>query len=266
MAFLGRPDLDLADAQSAAELVSSTAADVIINTAAYTAVDKAEAEPERAFAVNRHGAAAIARVAAARTIPLLHISTDYVFDGRKSAPYVESDATHPLNVYGQSKRAGEEAVLAAHPGALVVRTAWLYSPFGGNFLKTMLRAGAERPLLRVVDDQIGSPTSALDLAAALLDAARQLRRGAPGGIYHLAAAGCTSWHGFAKEIFSTSRKHGGPQPQLDAIRTADYPTAAARPCYSVLDSSAFAQRFGIALPHWTQSVPAIVERVLAAKG
>ena len=209
----------------------------------------------------------MARAAARLGVPLIHLSTDYVFDGRKpsSEAYAETDATNPLGVYGRSKRAGEEAVLAAHPPSLVLRTSWVFSPFGANFLKTMLRLGAERESLRVVSDQAGNPTSALDLAEIILQIAPGLAADpAPGGIFHLTNTGSTSWHGFAAAIFEASAGHEGPRPRLEPITTADYPTPARRPANSRLDTSAFTRRFGITPRPWQKAVAETVARVLAA--
>lgn len=250
---LGRPDFELERPEEVYGQILGHRPDLIVNAAAYTAVDKAESEPQRAFAVNRVGAAAAAHAAAQLGVPFLHISTDYVFDGRKSSPYVEEDVTGPLNVYGRSKLEGELAVLDAHPRALILRTSWVFGPFGSNFLKTMLRAAQEKPLLRVVNDQFGNPTSARDLAAAILAIAPRLREES-GGLYHLAGAGSTSWHGLSTCIFSESGKRGGPQPVVEPIATRDYPTAAARPANSRLDCSAFEKRFGIKLRPWTEAV------------
>lgn len=258
---LGRPELDLERPARLASRIAAERPDLVINAAAYTAVDRAESEPARAFAVNRDGAAALAAAASSLGLPFVHISTDYVFDGRKGAPYVETDATAPLNVYGHSKLAGEQAVLAAHSDALILRTSWVFSPFGSNFLKTMLRLGAERPVLRVVDDQFGTPTSATDLAAVILAIAPRLRREG-GGLYHAAGAASTSWHDLAALIFAESRKHGGPAPRLEAIRTPDYPTPAQRPANSSLDSSALADRFGTRPRPWTETVREVMARTL----
>lgn len=258
---VGRPQLDLTQPETIGSEIDAYRPDLVINAAAYTAVDKAETEPERAFAINRDGAAAAARAAAKVNAGFVHVSTDYVFDGRKSVPYVETDGTDPLNIYGRSKLEGERAVLAAHPGALVLRTSWVFSPFGSNFVKTMLRAGAERPLLRVVNDQIGNPTSSLDLAAAILEVAPVLLR-EPGGLYHLTGSGSTSWHEFAAFIFEQSRKHGGPAPVLEAISSDEYKTAARRPRNSRLDCTAFSDRFGISQRHWKDAVSDVVARCL----
>ena len=261
---LGRPELDLEQPAVAIELIKSWRPDVLVNAAAYTAVDKAEAEPHRAFAVNRDGAAAAARAAAQLDVPFVHISTDYVFNGRKPTPYVELDETGPLNVYGRSKLEGERAVLAAYPRALILRTSWVFSPFGSNFLKTMLKVGAERPALRVVSDQFGNPTSAFDLAATILEIAPALP-GKPGGLYHLTGEGSTSWHGFASFIFQDSAKRGGPAPALEAIASADYKAAAIRPANSRLDCTAFGSRFGVKLRPWTEAAAETVEGCLSSQ-
>ncbi len=260
---LGRPALDLERPASVSAAIQAARPHLVVNAAAYTAVDKAEAEPDRAFAVNRDGAAAVAAAAAALNVPLIHLSTDYIFSGGKSGPYVETDATGPLNVYGASKLAGEIAVATAHPGALILRTSWVYSPFGGNFVKTMLRLGRERPVLEVVDDQWGNPTGALDLADAILRLAPAVlgtRRA--GGVHHLAGDGATTWCGFARHIFDLSHALGGPRPLVVPIATADYPTPARRPANSRLDCAAFASAFGFSLGPWREGVEAVVSRLL----
>ena len=258
---VGRPQIDLEQPETIADQIGAYRPDIVINAAAYTAVDKAESEPEKAFAINRDGAAATARAAASVNAGFVHISTDYVFDGRKAEPYVEQDATGPLNVYGRSKLEGELAVLAAHPRALVLRTSWVFSPFGSNFVKTMLRVGVERPLLRVVNDQIGNPTSALDLASTILGVA-SLLRDQPGGLYHLSGTGSTSWYEFADFIFEESRKHGGPSPALEAIPSSEYKTPAQRPANSRLNCDAFVARFGITLRPWREAVSETITRCL----
>ena len=261
---LGRPGLDLERPETIGTVIAEAKPDLVVNAAAYTAVDKAEAEPDRAFAVNRDGAAAVARAAARLGVPLILLSTDYVFDGSKPAPYVEADETSPLGVYGHSKREGEQAVLAAHHGALVFRTSWVFSPFGANFVKTMLRLAKEREVLRIVDDQSGNPTAALDLAEMILSLAPQLSGGAaPGGVYHLANAGSTTWCGFARFIFAESAKRGGPAPRVEAITTVDYPTPARRPANSRLDTTAFTRRFGLTPRPWQEAAAETVARLLA---
>ena len=259
---LGRPELDLQQPESILNQIQTWQPDIIVNAAAYTAVDKAEAEPQLAFAVNRDGAALVARAAARMAVPYIHISTDYVFDGRKPAPYVENDATGPLNVYGRSKLEGERAVQEAHPRALILRTSWVFSSFGSNFLRTMLKIGATRPVLRIVGDQVGNPTSARDLAAAILQIS-PLLQGEPGGLYHLTGEGSTSWHGFADVIFQESAKRGGPAPALEDISSADYNAAALRPANSRLECTAFKSRFGFGLRPWTEAAAETVEGCLA---
>ena len=257
---LGRLEIELAQPETLAARILAERPDVVVNAAAHTAVDRAETEPDLAFVVNRDGAAAAAAMQLG--IPFIHLSTDYVFSGRKDTPYVETDAVDPVNVYGRSKLAGEKAVLAAHPGALIFRTSWLFSPFGSNFLRTILRVGAERDVVRVVSDQFGNPTSALDLASAILSIAPKVSPGV-GGIYHATGAGSASWYEFAALIFAESRKLDGPSPTLEAITTAEYPTAAIRPVNSSLDNSALERRFGVTLGSWLQSVPEVVSRTLA---
>ena len=261
---LGRPALDLEHPADVAAAIGAARPHLVVNAAAYTAVDKAEAEPDRAFAVNRDGAAAVAAAAAALYVPLIHLSTDYIFPGSKPGPHVETDATGPLNVYGASKLAGEIAVAAAHPGAVILRTSWVYSPFGTNFVKTMLRLGRDRPVLEIVDDQWGNPTGALDLADAILRLApRLVAGGAPFGTFHLAGDGATTWCGLARYIFDLSHALGGPRPLVVPIATADYPTPARRPANSRLDCTAFAATFGFSLGPWRAGVGAVVPRLLA---
>jgi dTDP-4-dehydrorhamnose reductase len=262
LTLLGRPQLDLEQPDVACREILAQRPDIVVNAAAYTAVDRAEGEAQRAFTVNSAGAAAAARAAARLDVPFVHISTDYVFDGRKPSPYVESDETNPLNVYGRTKLAGEKAVLEAHPGALILRTSWIFSPFGSNFVKTMLKVGSERPILRVVSDQLGNPTSALDLAAAILEIAPTLQ-GVPGGLFHLTGGGSASWHSFAAFIFREKSRHGGPTPALQAITSSEYNTAAVRPANSRLNCTAFEQRFGVTLRPWTEAVAETVESCLS---
>lgn len=256
LAAAGRPDADLAEPRSVRAFLERTAPRVVINAAAYTAVDKAETDSDAAFEVNATGPGMLAVWCAERGVPLIHMSTDYVFDGTKRTPYVEGDVCNPLGVYGRSKLVGEEAVRAALDGHIIVRTAWVYGPDGNNFLKTMLRVGAERDVVRVVADQTGTPTAAADIAAALMAIASTVCRadGPPvWGTYHLVAGGTTTWHGFAAEIFATAAALGFKTPRLEAITTADYPTPAVRPAYGVLDTSKLRQTFGIELPAWQQS-------------
>lgn len=265
-----RPQFDLTIPGTIRAALLDAAPDIVVNAAAYTAVDKAETEPELANAVNAGGSAELARQCETQGIALVHISTDYVFDGTKASPYVENDPTGPANAYGRSKLAGETAVAAACERHIVLRTAWVHSPFGANFVKTMLRLAGSRPELRVVDDQRGSPTYAPHLARVVLAIARQLpgrdegssAHAAPWGIYHAAGAGETTWCGFAREIFRVSAELGGPTAEVEAITTADYPTPAKRPGNSRLDCGKLERRFCITLPDWREGARQCVERLL----
>jgi dTDP-4-dehydrorhamnose reductase len=259
---VGRPQLDLENVATVLPAIADARPDLIVNAAAYTAVDRAEQESQRAFAINRDGAGAVAAAAKALGVAVIHLSTDYVFSGEKQGAYVESDETGPLGVYGSSKLAGELAVRAAKPDALILRTSWVYSPFGINFVKTMLRLAGERPQLRVVDDQVGNPTSAHDLAEAILRIVPRINEG-PGATFHVTGSGFTSWCGLAKQIFETSRLAGGSAADVVPISTVEYPTAAKRPANSRLDTSAFTEQFGFALPSWQKGVDDTVRRVLA---
>lgn len=223
---------------------------LVVNAAAYTAVDRAEQERDAAFRANAEAPGVIAQWCARADVPLVHYSTDYVFDGQGTRPYLPDDATAPLGVYGQSKLAGERAVQAAGGRHLIFRTAWVYAAHGHNFLRTMLRVGAERDVLRVVADQIGTPTPAALIADITAHALRQ--PGEPSGLWHLTAAGQTTWHGFAEAIFAQARARGllARTPRVEAIGTADYPTPAKRPAYSRLDTHSLQDTFGVRLPDW----------------
>jgi dTDP-4-dehydrorhamnose reductase len=262
-----RRECDLTDAESVRKLVRRVRPDVIVNAAAYTAVDKAESDRESCFAVNAVAPAAMAAEAATLGAKLVHYSTDYVFDGRKTdgsnaAPYVEEDATGPRNVYGASKLEGERGIAAAGGESLILRTSWVYSNHGANFLKTMLRLRTERPELRIIADQHGAPTSADAIAEATR---RVLKSAAAGswrsGLYHMTAGGATTWYGFAKAIFARAEE---PTPAVVAIGTAEYPTPAARPANSVLSNEKFAAHFGFRLPEWEQQLDAVMAARAAA--
>jgi dTDP-4-dehydrorhamnose reductase len=251
-----RRDCDLTDADNLRMLVRRERPDIIVNAAAYTAVDKAESDRESCFAVNAIAPAVIAAEAAALGARLVHYSTDYVFDGSKMTPYVEEDPTGPRNIYGASKLAGEQAIAAAGGEFLILRTSWVYSNHGANFLKTMLRLRTERPELRIVADQRGAPTSAdaiADATARILKPA--LTESWLSGVYHMTAAGATSWYEFAKAIFARA---AGPMPSLVPIATAEYPTPAARPANSVLANDKFAAVFGFRLPDWEQQLDVVM--------
>lgn len=219
-----------------------------INAAAYTAVDKSESEPDKAYAINVEGARNIAEVCRDFHTVLLHVSTDFVFDGQHSAPYKEGDSINPQGVYGLTKKQGEEAIFAVMEEYFIIRTSWLYSRFGNNFMKTMLKLGSERPSLAVVDDQIGTPTHAVDLAEALIAIIKSGKRAY--GIYHFSNEGITSWYGFAKAIFEVNNV----DVELNPICTNDYPTPAKRPAYSVLDKTKIKETFGIAILNWEESL------------
>jgi dTDP-4-dehydrorhamnose reductase len=264
---LGRQEMDITHPDMIDAALCAHEPGVVVNCAAYTDVDKAESEEQRAFAVNSDGAGIVASSCAIHGIPLIHISTDYVFDGAKAEPYVESDPTGSTGVYGCTKLEGEARVVAACPEHIVLRSAWVHSPFGHNFVKTMLRLARTRAEIPVVDDQVGSPSYALHLADAILEIARQILEEPAGeprwGVYHIAGTGETSWCGLAREIFAQSEKHGGPSARIRPISTADYPTSAKRPANSRLDCTALKTGFGIALPDWRVGVEACVARALA---
>jgi dTDP-4-dehydrorhamnose reductase len=262
---IGRPELDLTRPETIAPAIVAASPDIVVSAAAYTAVDKAEDEAELAFAVNATGAGEVARAAASVGAPVIKLSTDYVFDGTLDRPYREEDPTGPRCVYGASKLAGEKAVVAANPRHLVLRTAWVYSPFGKNFVRTMLRLAAEREEVSVVSDQSGNPTSALDIADRILVVARRLGERTDfdrWGVYHLAGSGTASWAEFAEEIFHLSRALGGPAARVRQIATSDYPTKARRPANSQLSTDKLRQVFACAIPDWRESCRCVVERLL----
>jgi len=264
---LGRPHLDLArdDAAALRAALAVAAPEAIVSAAAYTAVDKAENEPDQAAAVNTTGAGRLAEAAQAMGVPLVHLSTDYVFSGEGDRAWREDDPTGPQGVYGATKLAGEHAVLAACPDSAVLRTAWVYSPFGTNFVKTMLRLAETREELGVVADQIGNPTSALDIADGVLAVAANLLRSGDGalrGVFHMAGNGETSWAGLAEAIFAASAPRGGPAARVKPITTAEYPTRAARPANSRLDCTKLAREHSVRLPAWQGSLDTVIGRLL----
>lgn len=264
---LGRPDFDLTHNRDViAKAIIEQDPDAIISAAAYTAVDKAESDQALAQAINVDGARAVALAAAQLGVPLLHLSTDYVFDGAKSSPYVESDLTCPQSVYGSTKRDGEIAVLSACDNSAVLRTAWVYSPFGSNFVRTMLRVGAARDEINVVSDQVGNPSSALDIADGCFTIAENMARSGRAelrGIFHLAGSGAGSWADFAEEVFRVSGSLGGPNCRVRRIEAKDYPTPARRPANSRLDCSKLEHVHGVRLPVWQKSLATVVERLVS---
>lgn len=255
---LGRPELDICDPASVEAAIAEHSPAAIINAAAYTAVDKAESEPDLAFAANETGPRILAAAARDVGIPIVHISTDYVFAGDKDGFYTEDDPVNPQSVYGHSKLAGERAVAEANPDHVILRTAWVFSPYGNNFLKTMLRLAGDRDTVRVVADQWGSPTYAPDIADGL---AKVLEKalGDPGdsrwrGTFHMTAEGTCTWADFAEEIFRQSAQRGGPTARVERITTAEYPTPAKRPANARLNNGKFTTGFSFKLPDWRTGV------------
>lgn len=264
---VGRPDLDLASPREAiVAALEQAAPDLIVSSAAYTAVDKAESESELAFAVNQQGAESVAGAAQRLGVPLIHLSTDYVFDGRKPVPYTEEDSTGPTGVYGASKLAGEQAALGAHNDVAVLRTAWVYSPFGSNFVRTMLRFAGERDEMRVVADQLGNPTSALEIAKGVLRVAENLRGSSDAelrGVFHMTASGEASWAEFAEAIFTFSAERGGPSARVTPIGTANYPTPASRPANSRLNCDKLARAHAVRLAPWRPALAEVIARLVS---
>lgn len=255
--FLSRAELDITDSAAATAAIRSFGADALVNCAAYTAVDKAETEQELAYAANATAPGILAGACAAAGIRFVHLSTDYVFSGQGTRPYLESDPVDPVNVYGASKQKGEELVLAANTDAVVIRTSWVYAPFASNFVRTMVRLMQNRPEVGVVADQLGAPTNALDLAeaiVALLDSGKW-----DGGIYHYSNEGVISWYEFATAI----RELGGFSCTINALTTEQYPTPAKRPAYSVMDTRKIVQTFGITLRHWRESLASCMAELQA---
>jgi dTDP-4-dehydrorhamnose reductase len=262
---VGRPDFDFDRPDSIAAVFEAVRPRLVINAAAYTAVDKAESDADAAYRANRNGPATLARLCADADIPLIHISTDYVFDGLKPAPYLESDPVAPQGVYGASKLAGEQAVLASGARAVILRTAWVYAETGKNFVRTMLTVGKTRDRLTVVADQHGCPTVAGDLADSILAIAATIGRTgwqpAYQGIFHAAGTGETTWFGLAVAAFEEAARFGAKTPEVAPIMTADWPTPAKRPANSRLDCSRLQAVFGLRLPHWRESLTRTVEQI-----
>ncbi|SRR6266851_7137178 len=258
-----RKAVDITRGTAVRETLRRERPDLVINLAAYTAVDRAENEPGSAWAANCAGAAHLAAACHETPAPLVHLSTDYVFNGRKAGPYQEEDAVDPLGVYGCSKEAGERAVRAALTHHVILRTAWVFGASGANFVKTMLRLAGERPVLRVVADQRGCPTAAADIAAALIAIAGYIERGeARWGTYHFAGDAPISWHGFAEAIFDLAAPRFAPRPKVEPIAADQYPTPAQRPMNSVLDCRRIEDAFGISPPNWRASLAAVIRELL----
>jgi len=267
-----RDTMDIVSPDQVRARVREAAPDVIINAAAYTAVDRAESEPELARAINAHAPALLAEEALRTDALFIHYSTDYVFNGAKSGPWVEDDPTGPLSVYGETKLAGEEAVRAVGGRYLIFRTSWVFGPHGQNFVFTMLRLGRERDTLNIVDDQIGAPTSSIELADATSAISLGLLEGRFGnvadsfGVYHMTCSGAVSWCGFARAIFSRAPQLlGGKTPTVNAISTAQYPTPARRPLNSVLSNEKLAARFGVRLAPWETALDTVLAAVSATQ-
>lgn len=265
---LARPEVDLADDRDLLEPFRRVAPDVIVSAAAYTAVDRAESEPDLARAINARAPALIAAAASALKVPLIHLSTDYVFDGTKTSPWIETDLPGPVSVYGATKLAGERAVLATASDCAILRVAWIYSPYGSNFVKTMVRLAGTNDAVRVVDDQHGAPTSAHEIAAGILQVAANLVA-EPGrtelrGVFHMGAAGATTWAGFAEAIFEGIAARGGRRVSVIRIPTTDYPLPARRPNNSVLNSTKLTQLHGVALEDWREPLEPVLDALLTA--
>lgn len=264
LCFAARPEVDLTQPGSVAAAIRRERPDVVVNAAAYTAVDQAEDEPDLAWRINADAAGEAASAAAEVRAAIVQLSTDYVFDGTAAEPYREDDTVRPLGVYGRTKLAGEEQVRAANPRHHILRTSWIYSPFGRNFVKSMVTAARTRPVLTVVDDQHGSPTSALDLAdaiVALVERRSAADSAAEGRTLHVAGLGVTSWYALASAVMEECRRLSLPAAAIKPIRTEDWPTRAVRPRYSALDSGRFAEEIGFVMPPWRESLPAVVRRL-----
>jgi dTDP-4-dehydrorhamnose reductase len=267
----GRPELDLEQPATVAAAIGRIRPDVVVSAAAWTAVDQAESERERAFLVNETGAGAVATAAQAVGAQVIHLSTDYVFDGRLDRPYRETDQTNPTSIYGASKLAGERAVATSCRDHVILRTSWVFAPYGQNFLRTMLRLAETRDEVGVVADQIGTPTYAPDIATATIAVARNLlaRRddNTLRGIFHMGGGGAaTSWAGFAEAIFSKFERLGGKAAVVRHLTTAEFPTVVRRPANSVLDGSLLRQRHGVSLPDWTTAVDRCLDRIVSTAG
>ena len=263
--FLERPQIDLRRPDEVRDTVVSLRPEIVVNAAAYTAVDAAESDKDLAFAINRDGPAALADACREIGAPLIHYSTDYIFDGGKAGAYVEDDPVAPLSVYGASKAEGDAAIRERLDRHVILRTSWVYSATGHNFVKTMLRFGAERDRLGIVDDQHGAPTAAADIAAATIAICQALAAGREGcfGTFNFCGSGVTSWHGFAREIFAGAAQRGLKTPRsVEPIASEAYPTPAPRPRNSVLDCRKIGRVYGIAAPPWQASLSACLDELV----
>lgn len=265
---VGRPQFDFDKPETLAQTFDRVQPDYVVNAAAWTAVDLAESEKEGAERANHTGPAALAALCTKRNVPFIHVSTDYVFDGTKGAPYIETDATSPRTVYGSTKAAGEQAVLKAAPRSIILRTAWVYSSHGKNFIKTILNAATKFPELKVVADQHGNPTSSDDLAQAILAILYKIEeegwQDSFGGIYHAVGSGAATWHQLAVASLEQAHKHGHPMPPVKPIHTEDWPTPAERPQDSRLDTAKLYEIFHFRFPQWQESVQRTVDEIIKA--
>lgn len=262
---VGRPKLDLSQPETIEAALRVLEPDIIISAAAYTAVDQAEVDEAVATVINGAAAGAIATAAARLRVPVVHLSTDYVFNGKKASPYHENDTVDPINAYGRSKLTGEREICLATRNHAILRTAWVYSPFGKNFVKTMMSLAETRDILNVVDDQIGNPTSALDIADAVLTVSSNLINSDAEnlrGVFHMSGSGEASWADFATEIFARSRTIGGPDTSIFRIASSSYPTLAKRPANSRLDCTKLSSIHGVKLPNWQSSTATVVARLV----
>jgi dTDP-4-dehydrorhamnose reductase len=264
---LARPAVDLTRPSDLTDVLAALRPKAVVSAAAYTAVDLAESEPAVAYQINANGAEVLARAAARLQIPIVHLSTDYVFDGTLDRPYCEEDPPCPINVYGLSKLRGEQLVAAANPNHAILRTAWVYSPFGKNFVRTMLSLAGTHDEISVVSDQRGSPSNALDIADGIFNVLYNLIARpddvAIRGVFHMTSGGETNWAEFAMAIFAASAASNGPFSQVRLIASSDYPIAARRPANSRLDNSKLARSHGVRLPLWRDSIPETITRILA---
>jgi len=261
-------DLDITDLEKVDRVIDLHQPDLVINTAAYTQVDKAESEETLTFEVNKTGCVNLARICAKNQIPLVHISTDYVFNGQKGTPYLETDPISPLGVYGRSKAEGEIEIRKHLKEHIILRTSWLYGIYGQNFVKTMLNLATSKPKIQVVSDQYGSPTNSADLALAILTLSDRLHSGLDiaWGTYHYCGRGVISWHTFAEKILELAHLYEGlPTARVEPVATADYPTQVARPVYSALDCGRISKQFGIKPQPWQKSLETTIRKLLAAR-